>query len=288
MTMPLFSRQLAAGVLSSVLTLVAVTAQAASSLSLSPAASTYNPGQSFAVDIIADAPATAADTSDNLVVADVIVNFDNTVLQLDSIDTSSGSSAFYSTDTSTVAGFPVETIDNGTGQGQVIVGLPTPGVDGASLAVARLNFTVLGGATLGDTSVDMAFTAAGDAGDSNLILNDGQGTDDLDSVTNATFTIATASVDSDSDGIPDSSDNCTLAANPGQLDADSDNYGNACDADYNNDGTSNSLDVGLFRNAFATNDAIVDHNEDGAVNSLDIGVFRNIFGSDPGPSGLAQ
>jgi beta propeller repeat protein len=42
--------------------------------------------------------------------------------------------------------------------------------------------------------------------------------------------------DSDGDGIIDIQDNCPLNANPGQENADSDNLGDACDADNDNDG----------------------------------------------------
>ena len=46
-------------------------------------------------------------------------------------------------------------------------------------------------------------------------------------------------VDSDVDGISDASDNCTLAANPTQLDSSNgDGGGNACDADLDNNGRS--------------------------------------------------
>jgi hypothetical protein len=98
--------------------------------------------------------------------------------------------------------------------------------------------------------------------------------------------------DSDGDGVPDYLDNCVAVPNPDQLDSDGDGYGNACDADLNNDGIVNSLDLGLFKKAFGTADAdpdlkaAADFNGDGRVNSLDLGLFKKMFGKPPGPSGL--
>ena len=98
-------------------------------------------------------------------------------------------------------------------------------------------------------------------------------------------------LDSDGDGIGDSVDNCTLLANPTQCDADMDGYGNRCDADFDNNGIVNNLDVGYFRSAFGTIDLFANLNCDvdtsGIVNNLDAGIFRSLFGSPPGPSALA-
>ncbi len=93
-------------------------------------------------------------------------------------------------------------------------------------------------------------------------------------------------LDSDSDGVLDYNDNCTLVANANQQDTDGDNYGNACDADFNNDMLVNSLDIGLFKAMFfASGDIEADHNGDGVVNSLDIGLFKARFLQPVGPSG---
>ena len=54
--------------------------------------------------------------------------------------------------------------------------------------------------------------------------------------------------DADGDGVPDASDNCTLVANPTQLDADVDGYGNICDADLNNNGLVTTSDYTILRN----------------------------------------
>lgn len=95
------------------------------------------------------------------------------------------------------------------------------------------------------------------------------------------------SIDTDGDGIPDYQDNCLLAANPEQRDADGDGIGNACDADFNQDGTVNFADLSTFRSRFGTTDAAADLNGDGVVNFADLALFMQLFGSVPGPSALA-
>ena len=92
--------------------------------------------------------------------------------------------------------------------------------------------------------------------------------------------------DYDSDGYPDTQDNCLLAANAPQRDTDADGYGNQCDADLNNDGVINFVDVGAMKSVFFTANADADLNGDGAVNFTDLGVLKDsVFGA-PGPSGL--
>lgn len=98
--------------------------------------------------------------------------------------------------------------------------------------------------------------------------------------------------DSDGDGVADIDDNCLRRSNANQRDSDGDGFGNACDADLNNDLATNSLDLGLFKRAFdprgqstpALRQA-ADFNGDGQVNSLDLGLFKQLFNQAPGPSG---
>jgi uncharacterized protein (DUF1800 family) len=96
---------------------------------------------------------------------------------------------------------------------------------------------------------------------------------------------AATAADSDGDGINDAIDNCSEVANADQRDTDGDGFGNRCDADLNNDGGVNSLDIVLFRNQFGTVGPDADFNGDGGVNSLDIVIFRSYFGKPPGPAG---
>jgi len=99
--------------------------------------------------------------------------------------------------------------------------------------------------------------------------------------------------DADSDGVTDVEDSCLFVANPTQLDSDQDGYGNACDADYNDDGLVGVLDFSAFRKAYGSTagspgwDPELDANGDGAIGISDFALVRASFGSSPGPSGLA-
>jgi hypothetical protein len=98
---------------------------------------------------------------------------------------------------------------------------------------------------------------------------------------------ARAATDTDRDGAPDVLDNCITFANPDQLDTDNDGFGNRCDPDLNNDGIVNSLDLGIFKAAFATsNNPNADFNGDGITNSLDLGLLKPFFLQAPGPTGV--
>lgn len=104
---------------------------------------------------------------------------------------------------------------------------------------------------------------------------------------NDIYRLANAGSDTDADGVDDSADNCLLIPNNDQRDTDGDNYGNACDFDYNNDCSTNFLDFAQLSNDFmVTGDLDTDANGDGIVNFLDISQFPAFFMSSPGPGGL--
>jgi len=92
--------------------------------------------------------------------------------------------------------------------------------------------------------------------------------------------------DADGDGIDDSTDNCTLAANPDQTDSNSDGFGNACDADINNDGIVNFLDQAQLGQLIinGTYDADADFNSDGVVDPADQAILEASFLQPPGPA----
>jgi ELWxxDGT repeat protein len=105
--------------------------------------------------------------------------------------------------------------------------------------------------------------------------------------------------DGDSDGLPNGQDNCIAVANGpmvpdaggnSQLDTDGDFYGNACDCDFNNDGTCGIQDFNLFLPDFTggTDSGIgTDQDGDGSVGIADFNLFLPGFqAGKPGPSGL--
>lgn len=107
----------------------------------------------------------------------------------------------------------------------------------------------------------------------------------VDAVRGEVF-LCEVSNDTDGDGVSDDMDNCTEVANPDQIDSNGDGFGNQCDADLNNDGVINFIDVSLFSSLFLSDDADADFNSDGAVNFVDLILVSQSFLSAPGPSGL--
>ncbi|MCP5408948.1 MAG: PKD domain-containing protein [Chromatiaceae bacterium] len=122
-----------------------------------------------------------------------------------------------------------------------------------------------------------------------ITITDGGG-GDFDGLVNGYFVDPVGplfpGMDTDSDGVFDSQDNCTNVPNADQRDTNGDGYGNVCDGDLNNDGIVNAGDLGLFRSVFYTTDPDGDFNGDGIINAGDLGMFRQMFYKPPGPSGL--
>ena len=108
-----------------------------------------------------------------------------------------------------------------------------------------------------------------------------------DSSTGAVYLFGSLSADTDGDGVQDATDNCTLEHNPDQRDTNGDGFGNSCDADLNDDGTVNTVDLGLLKTVFFSADPDADLNGDGTVNALDLGIMKARFFELPGPSGVA-
>ena len=98
--------------------------------------------------------------------------------------------------------------------------------------------------------------------------------------------------DSDDDGLPDDVDNCRMVPNAkfGACDSDRDGYGNACDGDFNQDGTTDGMDfVEHFLADFQAgvdSGAGTDMDCDGAVTGLDFAehFLPNFLEGSPGPA----
>jgi len=98
--------------------------------------------------------------------------------------------------------------------------------------------------------------------------------------------------DADSDGIPDTADNCINAVN-GPLagscalnnDGDEDGYGNSCDSDFNQDGATGFDDLNTVLLNIDAVDPVLDLNCDGAVGFDDLNTVLLSIDAIPGPSG---
>ena len=106
---------------------------------------------------------------------------------------------------------------------------------------------------------------------------------------------ASAPPDTDLDGVPDASDNCTVDPNgplggacSAQEDADGDGFGNACDSDFNNNGATELADLGAMLAAATSGstDPNFDLNCNGAAELSDLGktLADATIGKVPGPS----
>jgi len=102
---------------------------------------------------------------------------------------------------------------------------------------------------------------------------------------------ASAPIDQDQDGILDIDDNCTVVPNAAQADSNNDGYGDACDADYDDDGIVGGLDFTSFAASYLSESGepsynpSVDCNSDGLIGGPDFVCFILGFNAGaPGPS----
>ncbi|MEE9411845.1 MAG: hypothetical protein V3V22_02210 [Methylococcales bacterium] len=95
---------------------------------------------------------------------------------------------------------------------------------------------------------------------------------------------AVQNTDTDEDGIVDALDNCTLVVNTNQTDTDADGYGNACDADFNNNDIVDPFDLSRLKSLLGKTDAPdEDLDGNGIVDTTDLSILMLGFGKKPGP-----
>jgi hypothetical protein len=119
-----------------------------------------------------------------------------------------------------------------------------------------------------------------------LLVDDGIAYSDPDTV------VITAELDSDGDLVSESQDNCTQVPNADQRDTNGDGYGNLCDGDLNDDISTNTLDLHLYKGKHdsvqgapnSNYDSHADFNGDGSIDTLDLDIYKGFHRQPPGPS----
>lgn len=141
-------------------------------LSLSPDTGTYRVGNNFSVDIFVNT------RGQNVVVVAAFLNYSPSLFEVVSID---NSGSIFTTEAENI-------IDNTNGKVKITRGIPTPGVNTTNGKVTTLNIRGKADALPSSDNFTFDFTA-GSTLESNVILNDGLGTDILSGVYNARFTL---------------------------------------------------------------------------------------------------
>ncbi len=151
-------------------------------------------------------------------------------------------------------------------------------LDGTSPMINAGDIAALTGAGISN-DIDFEVRPQGTAGNVNMDI----GADEAGSLT---IPPPPAVIDTDGDGVADSSDNCLNVANPGQEESDGDIYGDACDGDFDNNGTVNFGDITILLGLQGQAGPKGDLDLNGTVNFGDITVLLGLMGNPPGPSGL--
>jgi hypothetical protein len=129
--------------------------------------------------------------TNDVVAVKAIINYDTEYFELQSWDTSN--SIFASDNTCIYEGKPCQIVNEDSGNGiiTITVAKPTPGIDTDSGIIAQLVFKALK-VTSSSENITLNFTSEGNYNDSDAISNDGEGSDILSSVGNASINIYSA------------------------------------------------------------------------------------------------
>lgn len=153
------------------------------SLTFFPSIGSYNIGDSFEVDIRLDT------NGQPVVVVAAYIKYDQNHFRADQIDI-----------TDSVFIMEAEKVIEPTeGKIKISLGIPTPGVNISDGQVATIKFTAISAVNPSSDNIVFDFLA-GSTLESNVILDDGQGTDILTGVNNARYEVV------GTDGLPDSPD----------------------------------------------------------------------------------
>lgn len=160
--------------------IVAKTAGEVADLHLSPSSTSAIVGTPFTIDMNVDTH------NNNVVAVKAVVQYNAANFALLNIDTST--SAFATGNTCTYNSKPCEIITQSAGQAIITLAKPTPGVNTASGKIATLQFRALQPIVPSSANITIQYVAYGNYTDSDVIFDDGLGTDILNNATNTTVT----------------------------------------------------------------------------------------------------
>ena len=162
--------------------IVAKTSGEVADLHLAPASTSAIVGTPFNVDMNVDTH------NNNVVAVKAVVQYNPANFTLLNIDTST--SAFSTGNTCVYNSKPCEIIvqDAANGKATITLAKPTPGVNTASGKIATLQFRALQPVVPSSANITIQYIAYGNYTDSDVIFDDGLGTDILNSATNTTVT----------------------------------------------------------------------------------------------------
>lgn len=151
---------------------------------LDPPTDTVQVGETFDLDAVINTD------NENVVALKAIINYDKDKFELQAVDTSN--SVFAVDNTCQYEGKACEIIERDDSSGKVTITLskPSPGINSQSGIIATLTFKALKATSPGSDNFTFSYSSLGNYTDSDMIADDGNGTDTLDTVVNARITVA--------------------------------------------------------------------------------------------------